>query len=315
MNFLQQFQELQLKTPRIGLQCVQNENSPYCQYTEKSKNCYMTFASYQSEDCIYNQRVFYCTDCIECTLCYKCELCYECVDCINSYGCNYSVYCEQSSDADFCHYCVGVKNCFGCVGLKQAQYCVFNEQLSKSEYEKKVAELKKLPIAEIYKKVEPLWYSTPRAFMYGKNNEDVCGENVHNSRDVYWGFDSKKLHDCMYNYHCDDSKNLYDCSHLGWSEVCYEIMSGGNLTESIFCFGCWYSNRIEYCELVYNSHDCFGCVGLNHAEYCILNQEYSEEEYRKKVAEIKAEMKADGTWGKWFESVYPVEDSLYEGCC
>ena len=35
--FLQQFELLRQKTPHIELQCVQNENSPYCQYEEYFK--------------------------------------------------------------------------------------------------------------------------------------------------------------------------------------------------------------------------------------------------------------------------------------
>lgn len=310
MNFLEEFRRLQLKAPRMGLQCVQNENSPYCQYTEKSRNCYMTYASYQSEDCMYNHRVFYCTDCNDCTLCQKCELCYECVDCVNSYNSDYCYHCKQVSDSLFCHFCIGCKYCFGCVGLRQAEYHIFNEKFSKEEYEKKVAELSKLPAAEVYKMMWHLITSVPVVSLYGDNNEGCSGENIYNCKDSYWAFDSKGLRDCYYVYHCDDSKDLYDCSHLGWSEVCYEIMSGGNLMNCMFCYGCWYSNDLEYCDLVYNSHDCFLCVSLNHASYCILNKEYSEEEYKKKVAEIKTSMKADGTWGQWYESGFPVEDTL-----
>jgi len=47
------------------------------------------------------------------------------------------------------------------------------------------------------------------------------------------------------------------------------------------------------------------CTGINHAEYQILNQQYSKEDYAKRIAEIEATMKADGSWGKWFESAYP----------
>lgn len=305
MTYLEQFQELRFKTPHIGLQCVQNENSPFCQYTEKSKDCYMTFASYQSEDCYYNHRVFYCTDCTDCTFCYKCELCYECLDCINSYNSNYSVYCEQAIDSDYCFYCIGIQNCFGCVGLHQSKFCLFNEQLKEDEYKKQVAELRKLPESEIYAKVKPLLCSTPRAAMYGKKLENSYGENIHNCKNTYWAFDSKYLEDCYYDYHCDESKDLWDCSHLGWSEQCYEIMSGGNLNNCMFCYGCWQSSDLMYCDLVYNSRDCFMCVGLNHGRFCILNEEYEKEEYFKKVEEIQAAMKKDGTWGQWFESTYP----------
>lgn len=305
MTYLDQFNELRKQIPHIGLQCVQNENSPYCQYTEKSKNCYMTFASYQSEDSYYNHRVFYCKDCVDCTLCRSCELCYWCVDCTNCYNCNFCGYCEQTSDSNFCFFCIGVKNCFGSVGLRQAEYHIFNQKFTPEEYHKQVAELKKLPKQEIYKRMASLIYTIPRVALYGKNNEGVLGGVIHNSKDVYWGFDSDKLRDCNYVYHCDDSKDLWDSSNLGWSENCYQIMSGGNLNNCTFCTGSWFSHNLDYCELVYNSHDCFLCVGLNHKEFHILNQPYSPEDYAKKKTEIIVEMKRDGTWGKWFESTYP----------
>lgn len=305
MNFLEQFELLRTKTPHIGLQCVQNENSPYCQYTEKSKNCYMTFASYQDEDCIYNHRLFYCRDCADCAQLQKCELCYESVDCVNSYNCDYCVMCRQATDCNFCHDCNNVQNCFGCIGLRQKSYCIFNEQFTKDEYKQRVAHLKMLSHPEIYAQIEPLLRSVPRNAMYGENNEGSYGDNIRNCKNSFWIFDSFGLHDCYYTYNGDDAKNLYDVTHLGWAEDCFEIMSGGNLYTCMFCSGCWYSNNLTYCELVYNSRDCFGCVGINHKEFHILNQPYSKDDYFKRIAEIKDQMKRDGEWGKWFSSTYP----------
>ncbi|MEK7524647.1 MAG: hypothetical protein AAB588_06515 [Patescibacteria group bacterium] len=306
MTFLEQFEQLRQKTPHIGLQCVQNENSPFCQYTEKSKNCYMTFASYQDEDCMYNHRIFYCRDCNDCALCHKCELCYECIDCIQCYNCSYCDHCENTIDSDYCSYSLAIQNCFGCVGLNRKSFCIFNEQFTKEEYMQRLPELKKMPPQEVAERMEGLFTSVPRVAMYGKNNEGSYGEDIHNCKNTFWGFDSKDLHDCTYVYYCHDhSKDLVDCSHFGFSESCYEIMSGGYLNNCSFCTGCWFSSDIDYCELVYNSNHCFGCVGLNHKEYHILNQPYSKEEYFKEVARIKEQMKSDGEWGKWFASTYP----------
>lgn len=305
VDFLAQFERLRQKVPHIGLQCVQNENSPYCQYTEKSKNCYMTFASYQDEDCLYNHRLFYCRDCTDCAQCWKCELCYECVDCFSSYNCNYSQQCEQAIDCHFCYDCIGVQNCFGCVSLRQKSFCIFNKQFSKEEYKEQIEKLKKMPLADIYKQFNDLMLTQPRVAMFGRNNEESYGENIRNCKNSFWVFDSVNLHDCIYMYNGDDAKNLYDCTHLGWAEECYEIMSGGNLFNCMFCSGCWFSNNLTYCELVYNSRDCFGCVSRDHAECEILNQKFPKEEYFKKVAEIQDAMKREGTWGKWFESTYP----------
>ncbi|MBT4056219.1 hypothetical protein HOE67_03845 [Candidatus Peregrinibacteria bacterium] len=304
MTFLQELEQLRLSMPRLGLQTVNNTNSPFCQYTERSKNCYMTFASYQSEDCYYNTRVFYCTDCIDCTLSYKSTLCYESVDCINSYNCDYCIYCENATDCSHCHHCIGVQNCFGCVGLQRKEHQIFNVQYSKEEYEEHLPKLKKMSEEELKAKIAPLLTSVPRMAMYGKHNENSYGENIHNCKNVYWGFDSKKIWDGLYIYHCDESKNLYDCSHLGWSELDYEIMSGGGLNDCMFCYGSWDSNNLTYCDSVFNSHDCFGCVGLSHGEYQILNKKYEKEEYFKKVEEIKAQMQQDNEWGQWYDSTY-----------
>lgn len=304
-NYLEQFNELRLKVPHIGLSVVQNENSPFCQYTERSKNCYMTFASYESEDCMYNHRVFYCRDCVDCTLCNKCELCYGCVDCITCYNTNYSVGCEQVVDSDYCYFSVNLQKCFGCVSIKGKQHCIFNKQYTPADYEQKVAELKKLPKEKIMEQLQPLLLQTPRPAMTGKNNTNSYGDHLYYATNAYWVFDSKQVSDSYYIYHADDSKDLIDCSHLGWSENCYQIMSGGNLNNCTFCYGSWNSYNLDYCELVYNSHDCFMCVGLSKKEFQILNQPYAEADYKTKVAEIIAAMQADGTWGKWYPSTFP----------
>lgn len=305
MTFFEEFEKLRLKTPRLGLQTVQNENSPFCQYTEKSKNCYMTFASYTCQDCMYNHRLFYCTDCNDCAQSVKCQLCYECIDCINCYNCNYSIQCEQAIGCDYCYDCVSCNDCFGCVGLRHKTYHVFNEKFTKEEYFARLSNLKKMSHVQILQLLKPLLLGVPRIAIYGKNNEDSYGNNIHNCKNSFWIFDSFGLHDCYYMYFGDDSRNLYDCTHLGWAELCYEIMSGGNLNDCMFCTGCWFSNNLEYCDCVFNSHDCFGCVGLNHTKYCILNIEYSPEEYSSQIAKIKEQMKKDKIYGKWFESTYP----------
>lgn len=265
----------------------------------------MTFASYTCEDCLYNHRLFYCSDCADCAQCQRCQLCYECTDCINCYNCNGCQQCENLIDGFYCFDCLGGHDCFGCVGLRQKSFYIFNQPYSKEAYFAKLVELKKLSPQDIEAQLEPLLCSVPRNAVHGKNNEESFGDNIHNCKNSFWIFDSFGMQDCMYMYNGDDAKDLHDCTHLGWAQECYEIMSGGNLNNCMFAAGCWFGSDLAYCELVYNSHDCFGCVSLNHKEYHILNQPYSKEEYFKEVARIKEQMKKDGEWGKWFASTYP----------
>ena len=61
---------------------------------------------------------------------------------------------------------------------------------------------------------------------------------------------------------CDQSSNLFTC----------ERCEGGlNL---YFCLGCR------------NCSDCFGCVNLFRKKFCFFNEQLTEEEYRKKIADI-----------------------------
>ncbi|MBI5413608.1 hypothetical protein HZA42_04640 [Candidatus Peregrinibacteria bacterium] len=78
-----------------------------------------------------------------------------------------------------------------------------------------------------------------------------------------------------------------------------------------FCFACTTSSDLDFCELVFNSKYCFGCIGLNHKEYYILNKPYSREDYFKRVAEIKEELKCDSDYGRGFWSpTYPFQDTV-----
>jgi hypothetical protein len=52
---------------------------------------------------------------------------------------------------------------------------------------------------------------------------------------------------------------------------------------------------------------------LKNKKFCIFNKQYSEEEYWKKLDEIKTKMLADGEYGKFFpikNSVHPYQDTI-----
>ena len=187
----------------------------------------MTFASFRSNDCLYNLRVFYCTDCVDCSLCYKCELCYGCVDCQNSYNCNFCAYCEQAIDCDYCYFSIGIQNCFGCTGLKQKKFHIFNKPVPEAEYKTRVAELRKLPKAEILAKVRVLLNQTPHNAMYGKSNESSYGENIHNCKSTY-GLRLKYLHDCSFlRLPLRRIQRPARLQPFGYPSCAYQIMSGG----------------------------------------------------------------------------------------
>jgi len=188
--------------------------------------------------------------------------------------------------------------------LRRKEFYIFNEKYSKEEYETKVKEFAKLSFVEMTEEFEKFFIKQPHVFAQQFNNENFVGDHVYNCKNVYGCYDVNELEDCMYATNSLHSKDCADSNFFAWSELLYQCHSGVTLYNSNFCDTCWYSQNLEYCEYVFNSHDCFGCVSLNHAQFCILNKQYSESEYKKLIEEIKKEMKNSGEYGKMFDSQY-----------
>lgn len=202
------------------------------------------------------------------------------------------------------------------MNLRNKEFYIFNKKYSREDYFVKLRELRargpenehargrrmegrhmENPPPEFVE----LKNTLPHIAMQGVNNENVTGDHIFNSRNVFYGFDVSDQEDTMYMFNASMSKDCMDVIYTGQgSEMNYMCHSAVNLKYSNFCNVCWFSQNLEYCEYVFNSHDCFGCVSRNHAEYEILNQKYSKDEYLKRVAELKDKLRSDGTYGRWW---------------
>lgn len=305
MSFFDDLQRLREKVPHPCILTVNSENCDYCPYHASGKNSYLIIGHNLCEDCFYGFWVGVSKNCVDCAFTEKSELMYECVDCRESYDCSFCQECTACTECWYCFDCKACQNCFGCVNLRNKQFYIFNEPYSREAYFEKVKELRKNP-EEIQKKFEELKLKNPHIGMQGLHNEKVLGEYISHSKNSYYCFDVSELEDCFYIFNGYLIKDAMDCSYTGQqSELNYMCHSAVTLYNSNFCNICWFSRNLEYCEYVYNSHDCFGCVSRNHTEYEILNKKYSKDEYFKKVAEIKDQLRTEGTYGKWWwESPY-----------
>ena len=310
MNFLEELERLRAKLPRIALANVLAENSEYCSYCYKNKNCYLVYASDYNEDCTNCYFIYNCSDCADSSYCQKCELVFACVDCEGCYNCNYCQDCRNCMDSEYCFDLVGCKGCFGCVGLRQKEFYIFNEQCKKEEYAAKVRELKENS-EEVSRRVQELRAKTPVLFMHVMNNENCIGDYVYQSKNSLVCFDINKCEDVMYCNNVIETKDSMDCSNIYFGNVLdYDCVAATYLYNCDYCHMCFESRDLTYFDKCYNSHDLFGCVVRKRAEYQILNQQYKKEEYFKKAAEIKDQLKAQGLYGKYLPSTYPYEDSL-----
>lgn len=308
MDFFGELEKLRSRVPHPCILSVNSENCGYCPYHANGKNCYLIVGHNKSEDCLYGVWVGYSRDCVDNSFLDNSELCYECVDCRDCYDCDFSQECSSCCDCEWCHECKGCSNCFGCVNLRNKSYCIFNVQYSKEQYREKVARLKKMcNAAGQPDEFVRLKKESPRQALQGFNNENVFGEHIYNSRNALYCFDVRNQEDTAYIYNSPNLKNAMDCCYNAQgSELNYMVHSGVTLYNSNFCNVCWYCQNLEYCEFVFNSHDCFGCVSRNHAQYEILNEKCDKNDYFKRVAEIKAILKKEGSYGRWWwPSPYP----------
>lgn len=315
MSFVDDFKRLQLTQPRISLQFSQSENSEYTNYAFKNKNCYLVFGSHYNEDCYHLQYCYADKDCADCDRADKSELCYECVFCSNLYNCNYLLNSFTCSDCEFGYDLVNCKNCFLCAGLRNVEYHIQNKPVFKEEYNKIKAVYKANNSAkELLAKLDEVRLTIPHVAFIQKNCENCLGSYLENSKNLFFCYNATSAEDCFHMstiaHHVKDS---CDCDSIGYdpSELLYECIGNSGNTNCNFCHASWHNSDLEYCEQVFNSHHCFGCISRNHAEYEILNQKYSKEDWFKKVAQIKEELKRQGLYGEWLlPSTYPYEDTI-----
>jgi hypothetical protein len=89
---------------------------------------------------------------------------------------------------------------------------------------------------------------------------------------------------CMIYAHVAESLDGYRYKHV---ELSYECVGMHK------CYHCIYSEELDSCTDVHFSRscsgctDCVGCINLKNKSYCIFNKQYTKEEYKEKVKELK----------------------------
>lgn len=311
-TLLEKFEELRLRIPRLSLHSVKNVNCDYVNYAAGCKNCYLATSATYDEDCYYCNRATSCKDCVDCQNISRCTLCYECTDCANLYGCDYCQDCFDSSDCAHSYDLKGCQNCFGCVGLRYKKFHIYNELYSREEYFNQLTKIlengaSRLEATSFFNK---LLLKTPRLFSHQINAENCIGDYIYNSKNSFNAYIADDCEDCGYLFNAWKLKDCFDVDFCDESQLCYEVLSGQNNFDVNYCYACWYSSDLNYCDMCFNCSKCFLCAGLNKKKLFILNEEHSEKDFEKKFQEIKKEMITSGEWGKFFISPFPYKDSV-----
>ena len=330
--FLEQWRELQLKTPQCALE---NEyltlvNSEYTNAVAFMKNCYMCFWADYCESVYHSSILNTVIDSSDILRGYKSELCYGSVgigNCSKTYFCD---TCDDCVDVWFSRNCYGCMNCIGCVNLRGQSYMIFNQKYSREEYFEKIKEFKldtRNGIKEIQQKSEAFIKQFPvREYGGNAQNFNVSGEYIFNSKNAkncYMCIDVEDVSNTQF-VTVPTAKDCYDYS--GWgngASQLYEVANCGNGVNNVkFSYYCFPDIlNTEYSMWCIGAKNNFGCANLKRKQYAILNKVYDKETYEKLVAQIKIDMMENPyidskgriyKYGEFFSpefSLFPYNDS------
>jgi hypothetical protein len=301
--FFGQMKELLNRTPLVNLLNATSENSEYTHNATYNKNCYMLFCGSFNEDCLHSYWIQNSISCIDCSSVRRSESCYECNECFQCYDLLFARNCSNCTSSQHLAFCMNCTNCVGCVKLRNASYRWLNQQLTKEEYDARLAKLVQSPAeqAKVIKAFEVLLLSEPQPWSHQRLTENCTGNYIYESQNCRTCFNTRQAQDCAYCQFVADTKECMDTTFFGLpGELLYECNNLG-----IGAYHCLFTNwgyGTKECIHCYNCHfcdSCFACVSLHHQKYCILNKQYTKAEYEELVPRIIEHMRSTKEWGEF----------------
>ncbi len=295
--FFQQFQELKNKVPRLNLQIVNCTKTEYANAITHSKNCYLTYSTANSEDCIYTVRSLNSKNITDSYLIKKSDGCFNCLNCEDSSNLNFCQNVSSSFDLYFCFDMKASSNCFMSTVGRHANYLFRNKKLTKEQY---FYEIKNIDfgsyevLLSLEKEFKELKQNAIRKYSQINNTIETTGDFVSNTKNCKMCFYGSNLDNCKYIFFGEDTKDSMDsCYACCTSSLLYEVSSVGvNCSNILFSKDAWPEVRdVEYTDSCRNNvNNLFGCISLRNKSFCILNKQYSKEEYFEMVKKIKKHM-------------------------
>lgn len=295
--FFAQWKEFRDTFPMMSVSNSKAVNSDYCNVAEESKDSYLCSACWKIENVLYANRINQVKNSMDLYVVHRSEFCYDDVLCTDSYKLFYSKNCNSCTDSYFLYDCRGCNNCFMSSNLRGASYYFCNEQLSKEEYARKMAEIdfgSFNKITELKKEFKFMMLGSLHKYANVLKCVNVTGNNLENAKNCFYCFDvTEDVEDCKYmNWGGIHTKDSYDCGPgVGMGELMYDTFDTGiQASRNLFTSVVYNSRNIEYSFNCYGCSDCFACLGLRSKQYCIFNKQYSKEDYEILLGKIKQHM-------------------------
>jgi hypothetical protein len=309
--FFEQFKELLHTVPLPAHSMIYITDCEYCTNANNIKGCYLVRGASFTEDSAYLIWDQKSKECLDSHMTHQCELSYGNVNTISCYKTFFSVDCEICQDTILCKDCIGCNSCIASIGLRSKSYFIFNKQYTKEEYNKKLSELNlgsekdfRLLKGQAYKH----WLEYPQKFIHGKQNLNVLGDYIYESKNALNCFRVKGVENSKFiqNILTGPVKDCYDYANYGDNvEMIDEsLVVGSGMSNVKFSTQVVQNGKnLTYCVFSFPScSNLFGCISLRKKEYCILNKQYTKEEYEELISKIIEHMKTTGEYGEFFPS-------------
>lgn len=315
--YLPQIAEFLNSVPRPPLD--RDPNGINCEYTlggTRGKNNYICAWSWHAEDSSYCLDTRYNKEFVDCITSSGGELGYELVGCID---CAHSIYlldCNQCLESSFLYDCKNCTSCFMSANLRNRHYVFRGQQLSKEEYQHELSKIdfgSRTHIQILKRELEEISNQAMHRSLNTVSCELTVGEFSEECRDAYFVFLAKKLEHCRFVEIADTTRDSSDVTSCANNDLQYETLvsvRGSNNKFSLYIRDC---SDMEYSLQCNNCESCFGCAGLKNKRFHILNRPYAEEEYWKKVDEIKTSMLVREEYGEMFSlslGLMPYQSSI-----
>jgi len=304
--FLEQLEDLWRSVPKVNFVHINSVNCEYINIAADNKDCYMVVESSNNENLMYSYWAQLCKDSVDLSFSHGCSWMYESDD---MFKCNKVLYSSGSSDCRDSYFLENCKNCvdcIGCVNQRNRQYCVFNEQKSKEEYERFLANARldtNYGVETLRQQFDKFKLTQPHKYAKITNAEGCTGNYIRRAKNCKQCFDCYEAEDNKYGVHVwREAKDCMDVDTAGRSvERMYNTLNSAiNVSNCICTILCWGGTFMQYCQYCTDGNNLFGCVGLRKKNYCILNKQYSPESFDKLRTQITAELKSTGTYGEFF---------------
>ena len=303
-SMLEQFRALQQLVPRKAQNLISCENCDFNNNLWNGKNAYLSFMSSYLVDCYYDYASWDVKDSIEVWYSKFIQLSHTIIASENLYQCYECERCFNSNNLHFCKRLTGCSDCFGCYGLKHKRFHIFNEPVGETEYRDFLA------AAELGSSVaRERWRERFGTLLRGLPREASVADDFSEEFTGNYVFRTARSEQCFVATDVEDSSWLFESARIKDSAdldfsytctLCYDSASAINCYQSAFLDNCQECRDCYYLVQCMQCSNCFGCIGLKRKSFCIFNRQYSEQEYRRLMSALVANMRGRGEWGRFF---------------